>query len=370
MARVLLNNISKVFDNKVTAVSDFSLEITDGEFMVIVGPSGCGKTTTLRMIAGLEKPTSGNIHIGDTLVDDCPARDRDVAMVFQNYALYPHMSVCQNMAFALKMRKVPPNRIRERVKHAAHLLGIEQLMDRRPAALSGGQRQRAALGRAIVRDPKVFLYDEPLSNLDARLRVSTRFELKAIHHRLRTTSVYVTHDQVEAMTLGDRICVMYDGRVQQVADPVEVYKQPVNRFVAGFLGTPPMNFLTGRLDFRNDTACIAIGNDTIILTQRLKAILADYRNKEMVLGIRPENLSAHQFPGRVDNVITAVVSALEPLGAAIYAYLTCGTGEKFIVNVDPHLELKIDETVIMHIDSEHIHIFEPGDTGKNITFQS
>ena len=370
MACVLLNNISKVFDNKVTAVSDFSLKIADGEFMVIVGPSGCGKTTTLRMIAGLERPTSGNIHIADTLVDDRPARDRDVAMVFQNYALYPHMSVYQNMAFALKMRKVPPNRIRERVKHAAHLLDIEQLLDRRPAALSGGQRQRAALGRAIVRDPKVFLYDEPLSNLDAQLRMSMRFELKTLHRRLRTTSVYVTHDQVEAMTLGDRICVMYDGRVQQVADPVEVYKRPVNRFVAGFLGTPPMNFLTGGLDFRNDTARIALGNDTIILPQRLKDMLADYHNREMVLGIRPENLSAHRFPGQLNNTITAVVSALEPLGAAIHACLTCGSGEKFIVNVDPHLELKIDETVTMHIDSEHIHIFEPGDTGKNITFPS
>jgi multiple sugar transport system ATP-binding protein len=258
MARVLLENVTKIFDGEVTAVSNFNLEVADGEFMVIVGPSGCGKTTTLRMIAGLEKITSGNIYIGNTLVNDVRPKERDVAMVFQNYALYPHMTAYQNMAFPLKMREFPKAEIKKRIKESAKLLGIERFLNRKPKALSGGQRQRVAVGRAIVRNPKAFLFDEPLSNLDARLRLTTRAELKDLHRKLQTTTIYVTHDQAEAMSLGDRICVMYDGKIQQIAGPVEVYERPVNKFVAGFLGTPPMNFFTGCLKSQNDTACYCV----------------------------------------------------------------------------------------------------------------
>ena len=237
MARVVLENITKVFEPNITAVKDVDLEIDDKEFMVIVGPSGCGKTTTLRMIAGLEEITKGTIKIGERIVNDISPKNRDIAMVFQNYALYPHMTIYQNMAFGLKLRKYPKAEIKRRVHQAAQMLGVEQLLKRKPRTLSGGQRQRIAVGRAIVRNPKAFLFDEPLSNLDAKLRVSTRAELKALHRRLQTTSIYVTHDQVEAMTLGDRICVMYNGLIQQVDTPMAVYDKPVNKFVAGFLGT-------------------------------------------------------------------------------------------------------------------------------------
>ncbi len=247
MAEVILEKVGKVFPGDIEAVKDFSLDILDGEFVVLVGPSGCGKSTTLRMIAGLEEITEGTIRIEDRIINDVPPKDRDIAMVFQNYALYPHMTVYKNMAFALKLRKFPRKQIDERVRETAGILGIEELLNRRPKALSGGQRQRVALGRAIVRNPKAFLFDEPLSNLDAKLRVEMRAELKRLHHQLGTTTIYVTHDQEEAMTLGDRIVVMKDGVIQQVGVPLEVYNRPVNRFVAGFVGTPPMNFLDGRL---------------------------------------------------------------------------------------------------------------------------
>src|SRR5579872_3851716 len=246
MARVLLRNLNKFYDD-VHAVKNVNLEIRDKEFVVLVGPSGCGKTTTLRMVAGLESITSGNVLIGDKVVNDLPPMDRDIAMVFQNYALYPHMSVYQNMAFGLKMRKFERAEIDQRVKAAADILGIQQLLQRKPRQLSGGQRQRVALGRAIVRHPQVFLFDEPLSNLDAKLRVQMRVELKKLHDRLGTTAIYVTHDQVEAMTLGDRVVVMKDGFVQQVGEPLDLYNEPVNRFVAGFIGSPAMNFLTVRV---------------------------------------------------------------------------------------------------------------------------
>jgi len=367
VARILLENVSKIFDGKLAAVSNFSLDIADGEFMVIVGPSGCGKTTTLRMIAGLEKTTAGNIYIGDTLVNDVSPKDRDVAMVFQNYALYPHMTVYQNMAFALKMRNFPNVEINKRVKEVAGLLGIERLLNRKPKALSGGQRQRVALGRAIVRNPKAFLFDEPLSNLDAKLRVTTRTELKALHYRLQSTSVYVTHDQAEAMTLGERICVMRNGVIQQVAGPMQVYERPVNKFVAGFLGTPAMNFFTGCLKFKNDTASFVIDNDTIILPQRLRTLLSDYHDKEIVLGVRPENFSLHQFPGQINNTISATVNVVEPMGIRTDVYLTNRTRKKFVAGIGPHTKLKANDAVKMYIDLEKIHIFESGEAGKNIT---
>ena len=374
MARVLLENVSKIFDSggglrtaRTAAVSNFNLDIADGEFMVIVGPSGCGKTTTLRMIAGLEKTTAGNIYIGDTLVNDVPPKDRDVAMVFQNYALYPHMTVYQNMAFALKMRNFTNVEISKRVKEVAGLLGVERLLNRKPRALSGGQRQRVALGRAIVRNHKVFLFDEPLSNLDAKLRVTTRAELKALHYRLQSTSIYVTHDQEEAMTLGERICVMHNGVIQQVASPMEVYERPVNKFVAGFLGTPPMNFFTGCLKFKNDTASFVIDNDKIVLPQRLKTVLSDFRDREMVLGVRPENFSLHQFPGQTNNTISATVNVVEPMGIRTDVYLTNHAGKKFVAGIGPYIELKANDTVKMYIDLEKIHIFESEEIGKNIT---
>ena len=384
MARVLLEDVAKVFDGHVVAVCDFSLEIADNEFMVIVGPSGCGKTTTLRMIAGLEKPTAGNIYIAKTLVNDVPPKDRNIAMVFQNYALYPHMTVYQNMAFALKMRKFPKPQIRNRVGEAASLLGIDHLLNRKPNALSGGQRQRVALGRAIVRNPQAFLFDEPLSNLDAQLRLSMRAELKTLHNKIRNskfeirhsggtpgaTSIYVTHDQAEAMTLGDRVCVMHNGVVQQVGAPMEVYEKPVNRFVAGFIGTPPMNFFAGRVEFKSDgNFRFQISNFKLELTlpHRLRAVLANHHDKKMVLGVRPEHLSLHPFSGQADNIITATVNAVEHLGTRTDVHLTSETGPGFVAGINRHVGLKIGDSVVMHLDLEKVHIFEPGEMGKNVT---
>jgi len=367
VARVLLENVTKVFDGGVTAVSSFSLEVADGQFMVIVGPSGCGKTTTLRMIAGLERPTAGNIYIGDTLVNDLPARRRDVAMVFQNYALYPHMTVYQNMAFALTMRRLSAAEIAKRIGRVAGLLAIEHLLARKPHVLSGGQRQRVALGRAIVRSPKVFLFDEPLSNLDAGLRISTRAEIKALHQKLQTACIYVTHDQAEAMTLGDQICVMLDGAAQQTGEPLRVYEEPINRFVAGFLGTPAMNFFTGRIDFQNGAVCFLLGNDTIVLPRRLREMLDGYRNREMVLGIRPENLSLSPPSKQSADSISAVVSVVEPLGNRTDVHLRTGAGDRFIVSIDPHIDVKPGDGAKIRVNLEKVHIFEPGPGGKNVT---
>jgi multiple sugar transport system ATP-binding protein len=367
MARVSLQNVTKVFDGKVTAVNDATLDVKDTEFMVIVGPSGCGKTTTLRMIAGLEEITNGKITIGDTVVNHIPPKDRDIAMVFQNYALYPHMTVFQNMAFALKLRKYSKAEIQKRVQETAHLLGIEELLLRKPKALSGGQRQRVAVGRAIVRNPKAFLFDEPLSNLDAKLRVTTRAELKSLHHRLQTTSIYVTHDQAEAMTLGDRICVMYDGIIQQVAPPLEVYDNPVNRFVAGFMGTPPMNFFAGRIEFKDSYLRFVTKADSIPLPARMGGLLESYNGAEMILGIRPEDLSTHMFEGQTESVLPSTVNVIEPLGDRLEVYLTTQDGQKYIASTDPHTEMHIEDKVKMYLDIENCHIFEPGETGKNIT---
>jgi len=367
MARVLLENISKVYDGNVVAAKDVNLDIADKEFMVIVGPSGCGKTTTLRMIAGLEEITEGKISIGDTVVNDVPPKNRDIAMVFQNYALYPHMTVFQNMAFGLKLRKTPKQEIAERVNQAATMLGIEKLLKRKPKALSGGQRQRVALGRAIVRNPKAFLFDEPLSNLDAKLRVTTRAELKALHHRLQTTSIYVTHDQAEAMTLGDRICVMHEGLVQQVAKPMDVYDRPVNRFIAGFLGTPPMNFFDGTIKSENDKLYFSTGTDNILLSSKIKNAVASFKDQNMVLGIRPEHLSPEPTANQVENQIDSIAKVIEPLGDRMDAYLETSSNQKFIANIDPHVKIEVGQKITMYLDLEKIHIFEPGEKGKNVT---
>jgi multiple sugar transport system ATP-binding protein len=367
MARILLENVTKIYEGKVTAVHNFNLNVADGEFMVIVGPSGCGKTTTLRMIAGLEEATSGNVYIGDSLANDVPPRDRDVAMVFQNYALYPHMTAYQNMSFAMKMRNVPGDEIKKRVEKTANLLGIKHLLHRKPRALSSGQRQRVSLGRAIVRSPRVFLFDEPLSNLDAGLRLTTRTELKSLHRKLRTTTIYVTHDQAEAMSLGERICVVRDGEIQQTAGPMDVYERPANKFVAGFLGTPTMNFFDGSLKLKDDTAFFAIGSDAVKLPQRLMAVLRDYYDRKMVLGVRPENISPHQYPGLSDNIISAMVNVIEPVGNRTDVYLTHLSGQNFITAVDPYTILSANDTLKMYIDTDKIHIFEPGQAGRNVT---
>jgi len=277
------------------------------------------------------------------------------------------MNVYENIVFGLKMRKFSKEEINRRVKKVSELLGIEHLLTRKPKALSGGQRQRVAVGRAIVRSPKVFMFDEPLSNLDTRLRGATRAELKALHHKLQITSIYVTHDQTEAMTLGDRICVTYNGIIQQTASPIEVYERPINKFVAGFFGIPSMNFFTGRVKFKGDIPCFVVGNDTIPLPQRLKTILADYSDKKMTMGIRPESLSLCKFSNQVGNAIGATVDIIEPLGNRVDIYLTNNTGMKFIANTTPHIEINVHDVVKVHIDSEKIHIFEPGEAGKNIT---
>src|SRR5262245_42802725 len=289
MAQVVLKDLNKKFD-EVHAVKDVNLTIRDKEFMVFVGPSGCGKTTTLRMVAGLEEITAGEIAIGDRVVNDLPPKDRDIAMVFQNYALYPHMTVYDNMAFGLKMRKFPKHEIAKRVREAADILGIQDLLKRKPRQLSGGQRQRVAVGRAIVRHPQVFLFDEPLSNLDAKLRVQMRVELKRLHDRLETTAIYVTHDQVEAMTLGDRVVVMRDGRVQQVGDPMELYNQPANRFVAGFIGSPAMNFASVRIAAENGSLWAESDDLRIKVPARIAQRLGRYVGSGTTLGVRPEDL--------------------------------------------------------------------------------
>ena len=367
MARILLENVTKIYEDKVTAVRNFNLNVADGELVAIVGPSGCGKTTTLRMIAGLEEATSGNIYIGDSLANNVPPRDRDVAMVFQNYVLYPHMTAYQNMAFALKMRNVPGNEIEKRVEEAASLLGIRHLLHRRPRSLSGGQRQRVALGRAIVRSPRAFLFDEPLSNLDAGLRLTTRTELKSMHRKLRTTTIYVTHDQAEAMSLGDRVCVMREGEIQQIGSPMEVYDRPANKFVAGFLGTPAMNFFNGSLKLKNDTAYFSIGNESIRLPQHLRALLRNYYDRQMVLGVRPENISVQHLHQQSDNAISATVNIVESIGTRTNLYLIHPTGQEFIAGIDLHTRLEISEKVKLYFDLDKIHIFEPGQTCRNVT---
>jgi multiple sugar transport system ATP-binding protein len=355
MARVLIRNLNKKYD-EVHAVKGVNLEIRDREFVVLVGPSGCGKTTTLRMVAGLESITSGDVLIGDTVVNDLPPMDRDIAMVFQNYALYPHMSVYDNMAFGLKMRKFARPEIDRRVRDAADILGIEDYLKRKPRQLSGGQRQRVALGRAIVRHPQVFLFDEPLSNLDAKLRVQMRVELKKIHDRLGTTAVYVTHDQVEAMTLGDRVVVMKDGVVQQVGEPLELYNRPANRFVAGFIGSPAMNFAKVGVAEENG-AIYAVGEGLrLTLPAALAARLRSYVGEEVTLGIRPEDLLLDG--GSADGLsFGAVVEVIEQLGSEILLDVKVGSGS-MVAAVEPTVKAKVHEQLSLAVNPERLHFFD------------
>ncbi len=369
MAQVLLEQLTKVYPGGVKAVDNVSLEIADREFVVLVGPSGCGKTTTLRMIAGLEEITAGSVRIGDRVVNDVPPKDRDIAMVFQNYALYPHMTVYNNMAFGLKLRRVPKAEIDRKVHEAARLLGIDGLLHRKPKALSGGQRQRVAVGRAIVRNPKAFLFDEPLSNLDAKLRVETRAELKKLHRRLATTTVYVTHDQEEAMTLGDRVVVMKDGLVQQVGRPLDVYDRPVNRFVAGFVGTPPMNFLEGRLTRADGHLHFDEGSCRLRMPERLASRLSAWEGKAMTLGVRPEDISDRcdgEFSDP-ENSIAVKVSVVEPLGDKMDVYMQTQTHDRIVCRVDAHSRIEEGMNMTMHLNMGRVHLFEPGELGRNVS---
>ncbi len=356
MASVTLRNVCKNYDKDVHAVQDVNLEVADREFVVLVGPSGCGKSTTLRMIAGLEELTSGEISIGGQAVSHVPPKDRDIAMVFQNYALYPHMTARENMAFGLKLRKMPKEEIERRVRDAADILSIAPLLDRRPGAMSGGERQRVAVGRAIVRKPKVFLFDEPLSNLDAKLRVQMRVEIKRLHTRLEATMIYVTHDQVEAMTLGDRIAVMKDGRIQQVDAPMDLYHRPANRFVAGFIGSPAMNFLEGRL-VRDPGLVFQDGAVRFPLPESYERSLAGFVDKPLILGIRPESLS-EVGPGEAgDGQIPATVEVVEPMGSEVLLYAT--TGRSQLVSRMPADRMPaIGERVRLSFDLSRAHLFD------------
>lgn len=367
MANVSLRHIYKVYDGGVTAVSDFNLEIEDKEFIILVGPSGCGKSTTLRMIAGLEDISKGELYIGDVLSNDVAPKDRDIAMVFQNYALYPHMTVYDNMAFGLKLRKTPKEETRRRVEEAARILDIAHLLDRKPKALSGGQRQRVALGRAIVRDPKVFLLDEPLSNLDAKLRAQMRTEISKLHQRLGTTFIYVTHDQTEAMTMGTRIVVMKDGIIQQVDTPQNLYDKPCNEFVAGFIGSPQMNFINATVAKSGSDYFLKFDKYDIKLPVSKTANLESYVGKEVVCGIRPENV--HDEPEflekETDGIIEANVDVTELMGAEIYLYLSI-TGIPITARVEPYSKAKPGDTIKVALDLQKIHIFDK-ETEQTIT---
>jgi len=358
MAQLKLKEVSKVF-GKVMAVKNFSLDIRDGEFIILVGPSGCGKTTTLRSIAGLEEVSSGEIYIGERLVNDVPPKNRDIAMVFQNYALYPHMDVYRNMSFGLRLRKVPKNEIDKIVKRTAELLGIRELLDRKPKELSGGQRQRVALGRAIVRDPKVFLFDEPLSNLDAKLRIAMRAELLDLHQRLKTTTIYVTHDQLEAMTMGDRIVVMNEGLIQQVDTPQQVYDHPINRYVAGFIGSPSMNFIDCALAKKNGDIYATTKGMNLKIPQAKAKLIKKYINKEVILGIRPENIDDTMTmkdykPG---TTFKAHVWVVETLGSEKLAHIK-NEDSTLIARLDPHVNIKSGDPVEFVANMDLVHIFD------------
>ena len=361
MASLSLQHINKTYSNGFEAVKDFNLEIEDKEFIIFVGPSGCGKSTTLRMIAGLEDISSGTLKIGDKVVNDVEPKDRDIAMVFQNYALYPHMSVYDNMAFGLKLRKVPKDEIDKMVREAARILNLENLLDRKPKALSGGQRQRVAMGRAIVREPKVFLMDEPLSNLDAKLRVQMRIEISKLHQRLGSTIIYVTHDQTEAMTLGTRIVVMKDGLVQQVDTPQNLYHKPVNLFVAGFMGSPQMNFLDAQITEEKGQTYAQIGSYKLeIPVGKAKALKeGGYVGKTVVLGIRPEDIHDSQMfiaanPGAT---MDSTVKVYELLGAEVFLYFDIN-GTQITARVDPRTTAKTGDPIKFAFDMEKAHFFD------------
>lgn len=401
MASVVLEEVNKVYGEDVHAVKDMNLDIKDGEFIVFVGPSGCGKSTALRMIAGLEDITTGKIYIGDQVVNDLPPRDRDIAMVFQNYALYPHMNVRENMGFALKLRKVPKDEIERRVREAARILSIEQFLDRKPKALSGGQRQRVALGRAIVREPKAFLMDEPLSNLDAKLRVQMRTEIGKLHSRIGTTTIYVTHDQTEAMTMADRIVVLKDGVVQQVGSPQEMYDHPQNIFVAGFIGSPAMNFLSVNLKKKDGDVVAVFGSTEIPISDELRRKAGDELNKyvdrAVILGIRPEHIEDPKVTEGMKHasIITVKPQVIESMGSEKYIYFevphelaahtrsidemheeegaaagedgegtayeasATDTGELMVARVAPESRARRGEEIQLAIDTTKIHLFDP-----------
>ncbi len=358
MASVTYEHVTKRFGD-VVAVNDLSIQIADKEFLVFVGPSGCGKTTSLRLLAGLEELTEGNIYIGDRLVNDVAPKDRDIAMVFQSYALYPHMSVYDNMAFGLKLRKTPRAEIDRRVKEAAAILGIENLLDRKPKQLSGGQRQRVAVGRAIVRNPAVFLFDEPLSNLDAKLRVQTRAELSKLHKRLGTTFIYVTHDQVEAMTMATRIAVMNNGILQQVDTPQVLYDKPGNLFVAGFIGSPSMNFFDATVVESDGKLLIDGGSFRVEVPEKKKGALLPYKGKEVVFGIRPEDIHAKPYvpPGILEADVQAKVDVTELMGNEIFIYALTGN-KSFIARVDPRCRARAGEQIELAFNMDNMHAFD------------
>jgi multiple sugar transport system ATP-binding protein len=356
MAQVIMRDLNKKYD-EVHAVKDVNLNIQDKEFVVLVGPSGCGKSTTLRMVAGLEEISAGEIQIGDRIVNDLPPKDRDIAMVFQNYALYPHMSVYDNMAFGLKMRKFPKPEIQKRVHEAAAILGIQELLKRKPRQLSGGQRQRVAVGRAIVRHPQVFLFDEPLSNLDAKLRVQMRVELKKLHERLETTAIYVTHDQVEAMTLGDRVVVMKDGWIQQVGEPLELYGQPTNRFVAGFIGSPAMNFIETTVSGSDGNVYVEAPGLRVKVPADRTTRLSAFKGQPVTLGVRPEDLQLATGAEPTDLTCEAVVDVMEPLGSEILLDARVGNSS-VVARVDPTVRIKVHEKIRLAFVPERLHFFD------------
>lgn len=360
MARVLIQNVTKKFDD-VIAIKNVDLEIKDREFLVLVGPSGCGKTTLLRTIAGLEEVTEGKIYIGDRLINDVPPKDRNIAMVFQNYALYPHMNVYDNMAFGLKLRGTKKKEIDERVEYAADILGLKELLKRLPKQLSGGQRQRVAVGRAIVRQPAVFLMDEPLSNLDAKLRVQMRAELKRIHDRLQTTIIYVTHDQVEAMTLGERIAVVLNGEVQQVDNPLVVYEKPCNRFVAGFIGSPPMNFIKGTIVKKDNILKFSGESFEIKVFPQVRDILEKYTGKNVIMGVRPSDIydeaQSKWLQEQDKDHVTAKVDFRELMGDEIYLYLRAGKVQ-IIAKVGSYIDANSGDNIKVVIDLRKVHFFD------------
>jgi len=359
MAGVVFEHVYKRYAGNVTAIADMNVEIKDKEFMVLVGPSGCGKSTALRMVAGLEEISDGMVKIGERVVNDVAPKDRDIAMVFQSYALYPHMTVYDNLSFGLKLRKTPKAEIDKRVREAARILGLENYLGRKPKALSGGQRQRVALGRAIVRKPQAFLMDEPLSNLDAKLRVQTRVEILKLHKSLQTTFIYVTHDQVEAMTMGDRIVVMKDGLVQQVDTPQTLYHKPVNVFVAGFIGSPAMNFLSAKVTGDGRASLKGDGFE-IPMEERVLSGAGARRDQDVIVGLRPEDLKDARFPGREGMPrVPAKVEVVESMGSEIFAYIAVG-GKTLTSRMDPRSEdLQPGQPVQLAVDTEHLHLFDP-----------
>ncbi len=368
MAEVRLENITKIYSGDIVAVKDTSFEVPDQTFTVLVGPSGCGKSTILRMIAGLEEVTEGTLYIDDQRVNDIPPKDRDIAMVFQNYALYPHMSVYKNMAFGLKLRKYPKTEIDQRVKDAAEILSISHLLDRKPKHLSGGERQRVAVGRAIVRHPKVFLFDEPLSNLDAKLRVQMRMEISKLHDRLQATTIYVTHDQVEAMTMGDQIVVLNQGEIHQMADPATLYHKPTNEFVAGFIGTPPMNFIDAQIANSNGKFKLNFENFELNLSDRMQAEVGTLSGSEVKLGIRPEDISVHYaspLPANSANLVSTTVELVEPLGNTALLYLSTPSNN-FIAQASGTILPEHNSSLDVTFNMEKAHLFAP-DTGNSLT---